>query len=57
MSLISVTWALFRSPGMWDTFDLDCVLGKGDQLSKSIGKFRYLRMEDLSQNFFLKTPL
>ena len=52
MSLISVTWILFRSPGMWDTFDLDCVLGKVDQLSKSIGKFRYLRMEDLLQKFF-----
>ena len=52
MSLISVTWILFRSPGMWDTFDLDCVLGKVDQLSKSIGKFRYLRMEDLPQKFF-----
>ena len=54
MPLISVTWALFRSPGMWDTFDLDCVLGKGGQLFKSIGKFRYLGMEDLPQVFLVK---
>ena len=52
MSLISVTWTLFRSPGMRDTFDLDCVFGKVDQLSKSIGKFRYLKIEDLPQNIF-----
>ena len=32
MSLMSFTSTLFRSPGMWDKFDLDCILGKGDQL-------------------------
>ena len=42
MCLMSVIWTWFRSPGMWDTFDLDCTLGKGDQLFRSIGKFRYL---------------
>ena len=52
MSLMSVNWILFRSLGMWDTFDLDFILGKGDQLFKSIIKFRYLGMEDLPQNFW-----
>ena len=42
MSLISVTWTLFRSAGLWDKFDLDCMLGKWDQFFKFIGNFRYL---------------
>ena len=54
MSLISVSWTLFRSPGRWDKLDLDDILGKGDQLFKSLGKFRYLGMEDLPQEFFLE---
>ena len=29
-SLVSVTWALFRSAGIWDKSYLDCILGKGD---------------------------
>ena len=37
MSLISLSWILFKSPGLWDKFDLDCILGKGDQLFKFIG--------------------
>ena len=44
MSLMSVTWTLFRSPGLCDKFDLDYILVKGDQLSKFIGKIRYLVM-------------
>ena len=47
MSLISVSWALFKSPGLWDKFNLDSILGKGEQLLELIGKFRYLGMEDL----------
>ena len=34
--------------------NLGGILGKGDQLFKSLGKFRYLGMEDLPQEFFLK---
>ena len=45
---------MFRSPGLWDRFDSDSMLGKGDQLFKFIGKFRYLRMEDLPQEFFVE---
>ena len=47
MSLVSVSWALLRSPGLWGRFDLDCILGKGDQLSKFIGQLRYPGIEDL----------
>ena len=32
MSLVSVSWTLFICPGLWDVFDLDYILRKGDQL-------------------------
>ena len=51
MSLMSITWTFFRSPALWDKFDLHSILGKVDQLFKFIGKFRYLEMEDLPQEF------
>ena len=51
MPLISLSRTLFKSPGLSDKFDLDCILGKGDQLFKFIGKFRYLGIEDLPQEF------
>ena len=54
MSFMSVSWELFKSPGMWDNFDLDCILARGDQLFKFIGKFRYLVVEDLPQEFLLE---
>ena len=54
MSLMSVTWTLFTSPDMWDTFDLDCILSKGDQLFKYIGKFIYLGIEDLPQEILVE---
>ena len=41
----------FKSPGLWDKFHLDFLLGKGDQLFKFIGKFRYFGMEHLRQMF------
>ena len=49
-----VIWELFTSPVIWDTFELDCILGKENQLFTSIGKFRYLGMEDLPQEFWLE---
>ena len=55
MSLMSVTWTLFRSPGLCDKFDLDYILVKGDQLSKFIGKIRYLVMQDFPQDFLIET--
>ena len=57
MSLISLSWTLFKSPGLWEKFDLDCILGKGDQLFKFIGKFRYLGIEDLPQEFLIENSL
>ena len=41
---------------MWNKFDLDCMLGKGDQLFKFMAKFRYLGMEDLQQEFLVENP-
>ena len=49
--VMPVTWTLFRSLGMWNKIDLDCTLGKGDQLFIFTGTFRYLGMEDLQQEF------
>ena len=54
MSLLSITWTLFRSHGLWDKFDLDSILGKGYQLFNFIGKFRYLGMEDPPQEFLVE---
>ena len=28
MFLMSISWTLFRSPGLWDKFDLDSILCK-----------------------------
>ena len=39
MSLISISWTLSKSPGLWDNFDLDCILGKGHQLYKFTSKY------------------
>ena len=33
---------MFKSPGQWNKFDLDDILGKGDQLLKSLSKFGVL---------------
>ena len=57
MSLVSLRWTLFKSPALWDKFDLDWILGKGDQLFKFIGKFRYLGTEDLPQEFLTENSL
>ena len=54
MSLISVSWALFKSPGLWDKFDLRCILGKGDLLFKFIGTFRYLGIEEFPQKVLIE---
>lgn len=51
MSLISVSCTLFNFP---DKFNLDSKLSEGDQLIKLIAKLRYLRMEDLPQEFLIK---
>ena len=51
---MSVSWILFKPTGMWDKFELDGILARRDQLFKFIGKFRYLGVEDLPQEFLLE---
>ena len=46
MSLMSVCWTLFKFVSIWDSFDLDCILQKGDFLFKSLNKYRYLGLEE-----------
>ena len=48
---ISVSWTLFKSSGLWNKFDLDSKLDKGDQLFKFTGKFKYLGIKNLPQEF------
>ena len=55
MSLVSVTWTLFRSLVMWVKFDFN-LLGKGGHLFKFIGKFRYRGVEDLPQELLVEKP-
>ena len=40
--------------GLGDKFDLDSILGKGDRLFKFIGKFKYLGVEDLPEEFLIE---
>ena len=40
MSLVLVNWTFLRSPALWDAFNLDCILSKGDQLFNFIGRFK-----------------
>ena len=42
MSLMSVCWTFFKSENIWDSFDLDCILQKGDLLFKSLNWDRRL---------------
>ena len=54
MSFVSVISTLFKSPGLWDKFDIDFILGKWDQSSKFIDHFRYLGIEVLPQEFLIE---
>ena len=54
MSLTPVTWASFRSPDLWQKFDLDYTSGEGNQLFILLGKFRYLDVEDIAQEFLVE---
>ena len=54
MSLMSVSWTLFKCPGLWSTFDLDCILGKEGQVFKFIFKFRLVGVEDLPQESMIE---
>ena len=54
LSLMSACWTLFKSSSIWNSFNLDCILQKGDLLLKSLNNYRYLGMEDLPQEFFIE---
>ena len=54
MPFIPVSWTLFKSPSLWDKFNLNSVLNKGDQLFKIIGKFNYFGMGDLPQELLIE---
>ena len=54
MPLISLSQKLFGSPGQCNKLDLDFILGIEDQLFTSLDKFRYLRKEDLLQEFLIE---
>ena len=54
MPLMSVSWIFFKSPGLWDKFELGCILARGDQLFKSVCKFRYRGVLDLPEKFLLE---
>ena len=54
MSLTSVCWTSFKSASIWDSFDLDCILQKGNLLFKSLNNYRYLWMEDLLREIFIE---
>ena len=43
MPIISVSWALFRSPGKSDKLDLLDIWGKEDYLFISVDKIRYFK--------------
>ena len=54
MSLMSVCWTLFKPASIGDSFDLDCILQKGDILFKPLNNYIYLGVEDLPQEFFIE---
>ena len=59
MTLFSLIWtfsvsSLFKSPGLWDKFDLDCILRKGDQLFEFNGKFRFNGKFNLPQEYLIE---
>ena len=45
---------LFKSASIWDSFDWDCILQKGDLLFISLNNYRYPEMEDFSQEAFIE---
>ena len=52
MSLMPACWTLFKSASICNSFDLDCILQKGDLLFKFFNNYRYHGMEDLPQESF-----
>ena len=55
MSLMSINLILFKLPHCWDLMDLDSISQKGDELFKSISKFKCIGVEDLPHAFSIET--
>lgn len=53
MSIMSISWTLFKLLHFWNLIDLDSILQKGDELLKSFNEFRYLGVEDLPHGFLI----
>ena len=47
ISLMAVCWSFTKSISRWDSNDLDRILRKGDELFKSLNKFKLLGVADL----------
>ena len=45
---------MFRSPVIWDKYDLNYILAKGDQLSEFFEKIRYFGMKELPQELLVE---
>ena len=54
ISLMSVCWTLFKSTGILDFLEFDCILQKVDLLFKSLNNYICIRMEDLPQKFWIE---
>ena len=54
MSLMWDCWTLFKSVSIWEFFDLNFILQKGDLLFNSLNNYRYLGTEDLPQELFIR---
>lgn len=53
MSIMSISWTLFKLLHFWNLIDLDSISQKGDELLKSFNEFRYLGVEDLPNGFLI----
>ena len=52
-SLFSIAFSIIKSPGYWDTKDLDFILENGDSIYKGLGKHTYLMFSDLPREIFV----
>ena len=52
-SLYSIAFSIVKSPGYWNTCDLDFIVSNGDRLYKSLNKDTYLSIPDLPKSFLM----
>ena len=51
-SLYAISFNIVKSPGHWNSRDLDFIVSNGDKLYKSLNKDTYLMIPDLPKHFF-----